>query len=183
MTIFQMELETDGGRDKPMDDIDLKLLASLARDAKQKYTDLAEELNMSAPSVHARVKKLEQSGYIKGYGIALDAGLLGLRVCAFVRVTTEGASCVDVCKYLKPLPEIEEAHSVAGEESLLLKVRTTDPAALSALLDRIRKVPGVRKTVTSVVLETRIDRPCSTLSLIEGAEYPAEEPSRVRHLA
>ncbi|HEY9714603.1 MAG TPA: Lrp/AsnC family transcriptional regulator [Chroococcales cyanobacterium] len=149
-----------------MDEIDLKLLASLSQDAKQKYTDLALELNMSAPSVHARVKKLEQTGLIKGYSIEVDPKLLGLNVCAFVRVTTEGASCEDVCKHLRPLHEIEEAHSVAGEECLLLKVRTKDPGALSALLDRIRKVPGVRKTVTSVVLETRFERPTSALSLL-----------------
>ena len=48
-----------------MDDIDLKLLALLQHDAKQKYADLAEVLNLSAPSVHARVKKMETSGIIE----------------------------------------------------------------------------------------------------------------------
>ena len=170
-----------------MDQIDLKLLACLAQDAKRKYSDLAKEFNMSAPSVHARVKKLEHLGYIKGFGVEVDTQLLGLHVCAFVRVTTDGASCSDVCVHLQPIPEIEEAHSVAGEECLLLKVRTTDPAALSALLDRIRKVPGIRKTVTSVVLETRIDRPASSLPLLESSTSRNHDPSlngtKVRHLA
>lgn len=157
-----------------MDDIDLKLLASLSEDAKQKYTDLAEILNMSAPSVHARVKKMEQNGLIAGYSIKVDTSQLGLKVLAFVRVTTEGIMCTDVCKYLMAMPEIEEAHSVAGEECLLLKVRTKDPSALSSLLDNIRKVPGVRKTVTSVVLETRIERAPSTASLVSNGKMQVD---------
>ena len=156
-----------------MDDIDLKLLGMLAKDSKQKYSDLADLLNMSAPSVHARVKKMEQNGLIRSYGIEVDTNLLGLKVCAFVRVTTEGAVCSDVCAILEHMPEIEEAHSVAGEECLLIKVRTTDPGALSDLLDRIRKIPGVRKTITSVVLQTRIDRSPSTVPL-QGAPATTE---------
>lgn len=141
-----------------MDDIDLKLLAFLKEDAKRKYSDLAEMLNLSGPSIHARVKKLEQSGVIHSYTINVDSSMLGAKLTAFVRVTTEGVSCTDIPKAFEPFPEVEELHSVAGEESLLLKVRTRDTASLDILLDRIRKIPGVRKTVTSIVLGTRIDR-------------------------
>lgn len=141
-----------------MDDIDLKLLASLKEDAKRKYSDLAELLNLSAPSVHARVKKLEQLGVIESYTINLNPKMLGAKLTAFVRVTTEGVSCTDIPASFEPFAEVEELHSVAGEESLLLKVRTRDTEALDVFLDRIRKIPGVRKTVTSIVLGTRIDR-------------------------
>jgi DNA-binding Lrp family transcriptional regulator len=141
-----------------MDDIDLKLLASLKEDAKRKYSDLADLLNLSAPSVHARVKKLEQLGVIESYTINLNPKMLGAKLTAFVRVTTEGVSCADIPASFEPYPEVEELHSVAGEESLLLKVRTRDTESLDILLDQIRKIPGVRKTVTSIVLGTRIDR-------------------------
>lgn len=141
-----------------MDDIDLKLLASLKEDAKRKYSDLADLLNLSAPSVHARVKKLEQLGVIESYTINLNSKMLGAKLTAFVRVTTEGVSCTDIPSSFVPYPEVEELHSVAGEESLLLKVRTKDTESLDVLLDQIRKIPGVRKTVTSIVLGTRIDR-------------------------
>lgn len=140
------------------DELDLKIIAALSDDSKQKYADLAELLKLSAPAVHARVKKLEQNGVIASYGIKLDAAKLGLKLCAFIRITTEGMTCGEMVRELKGLTEIEELHSVAGEECLLAKVRTTDSEALSALLDRIRKVPGVRKTITSVVLSTIIDR-------------------------
>ncbi|MBY0551393.1 MAG: Lrp/AsnC family transcriptional regulator [Candidatus Obscuribacterales bacterium] len=140
------------------DELDLKILAALSEDSKQKYSDLAELLKLSAPAVHARVKKLEQTGVIASYGIKMDTAKLGLKLCAFIRITTEGMTCGEMVCELKGMTEIEELHSVAGEECLLAKVRTPDSESLSALLDRIRKVPGVRKTITSVVLTTYIDR-------------------------
>ncbi len=140
-----------------MDDIDLKLLALLQHDAKQKYADLAEVLNLSAPSVHARVKKMETSGIIENYGVKLDSSKIGLKLCAFVRVTTEGIGS-ELGKSLHRFKEIEEVYSVAGEECLLLKVRTQDTSSLSEFLDELRRVKGVRKTITSIVLTTLLSR-------------------------
>lgn len=140
-----------------MDEIDLKLLALLQQDSKQKYADLATTLNLSAPSVHARVKKMEQSGIIEGYRVCVDSNKLGLKLCAFVRVTTEGIGS-ELGKTLFRFKEVEEVHCVAGEECLLLKVRTADTSSLSNLLDEIRRVKGVRKTITSIVLSTLLSR-------------------------
>lgn len=140
-----------------MDDIDLKLLALLQHDAKQKYADLAEVLNLSAPSVHARVKKMETSGIIENYGVKLDSSKIGLKLCAFVRVTTEGIGS-ELGKSLHRFKEIEEVYTVAGEECLLLKVRTQDTSSLSEFLDELRRVKGVRKTITSIVLTTLLSR-------------------------
>ena len=141
-----------------LDQIDEKLLALLKRDAKKKYSDLAQELDLSPPSVHARVKKLEQSGLIKSYNIDIDASMLGLKLCAFVRLTIEGSSCTDLCKALSGFPEVEEFYIVAGDECVLLKVRTTDTAALGSFLDTLRTITGVKKTITSVVLSVPLDR-------------------------
>jgi len=141
-----------------IDEIDQKLLVLLKKDAKKKYSELAEELNLSPPSVHARVKKLEQLGIIKSYSIDIDGALLGLRLCAFVRLTTEGASNKDLCESLGVFPEVEELYNVAGEECILLKVRTTDTTALGTFLDTLRTVRGIKKTITSVVLSVPLER-------------------------
>lgn len=141
-----------------MDEIDEKLLGLLKADSKTKYTDLAVILNLSAPSVHARVKKLEQSGVIAGYTIDIDASLLALSLCAFIRVTIEGIPATALAKALQTFPEVEDFYVMAGEECVLLKVRTKDTAELSLLLDRIRETKGVRKTITSVVLTTPFER-------------------------
>jgi DNA-binding Lrp family transcriptional regulator len=141
-----------------LDQTDEKLLALLQKDAKKKYTDLAQELDLSPPSVHARVKKLEQSGVIKAYNIDIDGAMLGLKLCAFVRLTTEGSSCSELSKALAIYPEVEEFYVVAGEECVLLKVRTTDTTALGQFLDTLRTIPAIKKTITSVVLSVPLDR-------------------------
>jgi len=141
-----------------IDQTDEKLLVLLKKDAKKKYSDLALELDLSPPSVHARVKKLEQSGVIKSYDIDIDGATLGLKLCAFVRLTTEGSSCAELCTALSVFPEVEEFYVVAGEESVLLKVRTTDTAALGQFLDTLRTIAAIKKTITSVILSVPLDR-------------------------
>jgi DNA-binding Lrp family transcriptional regulator len=60
---------------------------------------------------------------------------------------------------LAALPEIEEAHSVAGELCFLLKVRVADTNALLAFIERLREIEGIEQTQTTVVLKTQLDRP------------------------
>jgi len=60
---------------------------------------------------------------------------------------------------MEDFPEIEEVHSVAGELCLLLKVRVATTTDLLALVDRMRQIPGVEQTETTIVLKTQIDRP------------------------
>ena len=111
-------------------------------------------------AVHQRVRRLEQRGLITGYHAKLDARSLGLGLTAFVAITpTDATSPDDAPSLLEHLPEIEACHSVAGVESYLLKVRTSSPDALEALLRTIRQTADVT-TRTTVVLSTSYeDRP------------------------
>ena len=54
---------------------------------------------------------------------------------------------------------MEEVHSVAGDTSILLKVRTANSAALEGLLARIYDVPGVVTTRSYIVLSSQLERP------------------------
>ncbi|MGE5803975.1 MAG: Lrp/AsnC ligand binding domain-containing protein, partial [Gemmatimonadota bacterium] len=60
---------------------------------------------------------------------------------------------------LEKIPAIEECHSVAGRLSLVLKVRVAATADLLELTDRLRQIPGIEGTETTIVLKTQIDRP------------------------
>ena len=144
----------------PSADVDRALLAALARDGRASYTDLAERVGLSVSAVHQRVRRLEQRGLITGYHAKLDATSLGLGLTAFVAITpSDATSPDDAPSLLAHLPEIEACHSVAGVESYLLKVRTSSPDALEALLRTIRQTANVT-TRTTVVLSTSYeDRP------------------------
>ena len=119
-------------------------------------------MHLSAPAVHARVKKLEQSGAIRGYTIRVDPERIGKSVCAFIRVLLTGGMCDSVAESLAAMPEIEECFSVAGEDCILVKVRTATPLELQELLQRIGRLPGFGRTVTTIVLRTHFERamPC-----------------------
>lgn len=141
-----------------LDDVDLKILKFLSEDAKISFADLGSKVHLTGPAVHGRVKKMEKLGIIKNYSIHIDYEKIGLPVTAFVRLQTGKSSCSDVGKLLKKHVEIEECHSVAGEDDLMLKTRTKSPLALQNLLDKMRTEGLSIKSVSILVLETHFER-------------------------
>ena len=136
------------------DELDRLVLRRLAEDGRRSFTDLAKDTGLSTSAVHQRVRRLEQRGAITGYTATVDPLLVGLPLTAFVSVTPIDAGAPDDApERLAHLPAIEACHSVAGEESYILKVRVRDPGELEALLQEIRAAAGVR-TRTTVVLST-----------------------------
>lgn len=118
------------------------------------YTNLGKATGLSTSAVHQRVRRLEQRGVIRGYGAILDPNAVGLPLTAFISIKPIDPSAPDDApERLAELAEIEACHSVAGEESYILKVRVPTPADLEALLATIRAKAGV-STRTSIVLST-----------------------------
>jgi Lrp/AsnC family leucine-responsive transcriptional regulator len=137
-----------------LDDVDRQVLRLLAEDGRRSYTDLAKDTGLSTSAVHQRVRRLEQRGAITGYAAQVDPVAAGLPLTAFVSVTPiDPAAPDDAPERLAHLPAIEACHSVAGDESYILKVRVSDPGALESLLQDIRAAAQVR-TRTTVVLST-----------------------------
>jgi Lrp/AsnC family leucine-responsive transcriptional regulator len=137
-----------------LDEVDQQILRLLTEDGRRSYTELAKETGLSTSAVHQRVRRLEQRGTITGYSATVDPLAVGLPLTAFVSVTPiDPAAPDDAPERLAHLTAIESCHSVAGDESYILKVRVSDPGALEALLQDIRAAAGVR-TRTTVVLST-----------------------------
>ena len=137
-----------------LDDLDRALLRLLATDGRRSYTDLAKETGLSTSAAHQRVRRLEQRGVLRGYAARIDPTAAGLPLSAFVSITPiDPAAPDDAPERLQHLEAIEACHSVAGEESYILKVRVAGPGDLELLLQEIRAAAGVR-TRTTVVLST-----------------------------
>jgi Lrp/AsnC family leucine-responsive transcriptional regulator len=145
---------------EPLDAVDRRLVRELTADGRASFTDLAERVGLSVSAAHQRVRRLEQRGVIRGYGARVDPDALGLPLTAFVSVKPiDPAQPDDVPDRLADLLAIEACHSVAGEESYILKVRVSGPGQLETLLQEIRAKAGV-STRTTVVLSTPYeDRP------------------------
>jgi len=118
------------------------------------FTELARETGLSVSAVHQRVRRLEKRGVIRGFAAILDHEEIGLPITAFVSIKPiDPAAPDDAPDKLAHLAAIEACHSVAGDESYILKVRVAAPGDLEDLLQQIRAAANV-STRTTVVLST-----------------------------
>jgi Lrp/AsnC family transcriptional regulator, leucine-responsive regulatory protein len=137
-----------------VEDLDRAIVRLLVNDGRMSYTDLGKATGLSTSAVHQRVRRLEQRGVIRGYAAVVDPVAVGLPLTAFVSVKpTDPSAADDAPERLADLPELEACHSVAGDESYILKVRVATPADLETLLGVIRAKANV-STRTTVVLST-----------------------------
>jgi len=145
------------GRDATVhrvEDLDRRIVALLAADGRMSYTDLGRETGLSTSAVHQRVRRLEQRGVIRGYAAVVDAEALGLGLTAFISIKPIDPSAPDDAPdRLSDVAAIEACHSVAGDESYILKVRVQGPGELESLLATIRSRANV-STRTTIVLST-----------------------------
>jgi Lrp/AsnC family transcriptional regulator, leucine-responsive regulatory protein len=137
-----------------VEEIDRRIVTLLSADGRMSFTELAKRTGLSVSAAHQRVRRLEQSGVIRGYVALCDADEIGLPLTAFISITPFDTSAPDdVPVRLEQIGAIEACHSVAGDENYILKVRVASPAALEDLLQEIRTVAGV-STRTTIVLST-----------------------------
>jgi Lrp/AsnC family leucine-responsive transcriptional regulator len=141
-----------------LDAVDRRLLAALQKDGRAPVARLAEQVGLSAPPVHERLRRLEASGVIARYTALLDPARLGFGMTVYVAVTLalhrEGA----VRRFraaVQAVPEILECHHTTGTADFLLRVVVHDTAAYEHLvLNTLTRLPGVERLSSSVVLST-----------------------------
>lgn len=141
-----------------LDDVDRKILSLLKKDSRLQYAEIGKKVNLSAPAVHARVKKMEANNVIRHYTIDINPDAMEADLCAFVRIGKSRGTSAQVAQHLTKIRQIEECHGVAGEDCLMIKLRVGSTQELSKLIDHIREIEGIERTLTVVVLETHFER-------------------------
>ena len=138
------------------DDTDRRILGLLQEDARIPAAEIGRRIGLASSAVHARIRKLEESGHISGYETHLNPKKMGYSLVSFVRVQTgPGAKAPEITRALCELPEVQEVHRVVGEDCFFVKVRVRDTEALADLLDhRVQRIPNVASTKTTIVLTT-----------------------------
>jgi Lrp/AsnC family transcriptional regulator, leucine-responsive regulatory protein len=139
-----------------IDATDRKILVHLQENARIPAAEIARSIGLAPSAVHHRIRKLEDSGVIRGYETRLDARMLDRGLVSFVRVRTgEEAKAPEIIRALVALPEVQEVHRVVGEDCFFVKVRVRDTEALADLLDRrLQRITNVASTHTTIVLTT-----------------------------
>lgn len=161
--------------DADLDFIDLKILDILQQDGRASHSAIAEAVGLSQPSVHERVKKLEQRGVIKGYAAIVDPEALGQDVLAYISVRLNDYKPDDIAGAVEGIPQVLEAHHIAGEECFIVKVRCRTNKELQDILQRIWQAGPVTGSKTTIAF--------ATFKETTALAIPAGKPERERRSA
>jgi len=138
-----------------IDDLDRKILDFLQKDGRMAASHIADELDISIPTVTDRIKKLSESGVIKGFQVTLDPKLLGLDVSAIITVISESSEHYkEVIQAARNTPEVVQCYSTTGKGSHILIIVAKNSQALEELLRKIQNWPGVSRTETQVIISS-----------------------------
>ena len=139
-----------------LDELDRQILMELQGNARIANAELARRLNLSPPAVHARVRRLEEQGYIHGYVALLDRERLGFDMLCFIQISLQLHQIEQVNHFrttIQQIPEVLECHHVTGEYDYLLKVAIRNRQDLERfVVHRLTPAPGVARIHTSLVL-------------------------------
>lgn len=139
-----------------MDAVDRQLVDALRANARASWAELGRQIGLSGPSVQERVRRLEERGVIAGYRTVVSPPQVDLGVSALIGlIQGDDVESEDVAEQLRQVAEVEDCWYVAGEENFVVKVRARDVAALEVVVAKLRRLPGVSRTRTTVVLSTR----------------------------
>jgi len=138
-----------------LDETDLKILRSLQKKGRKKRNEIAEEVQLSIPSVSERLNKMEDKGIIEGYYAKLNRKAFNYDIMAFILVMMDTSKHYKILiSKVEKMPEILECHAVLGEGSHLLKALVKNTEALEKVLSEIQSWQGVTGTKTTYVLST-----------------------------
>ena len=152
--MYQLDRENDQVAE---DRFDRAILTALAEDGRMTVTDLAKRIGLSKSPTQARLKRLENKGVILGYRALIDPIRMGLDHVAFVevRLTDTREKALDAFnKAAAKIPEIEQAHLIAGNFDYLMKIRTKSMKHYRRVLaEKISTLPHVSNTSTYVAMQ------------------------------
>jgi DNA-binding Lrp family transcriptional regulator len=144
------------GQSQQLDERDRLLLQLLQENSRMSNAELARQLQLTAPGLQKRLKKLEDNGFIDRYVTLVNREALGFDLLCFAQITLahHQPECVgQFCERVQGLPEVLECHHLTGEFDYLLKVIAPDRQRLEQLIsETITQIPGVDKVRTNIVL-------------------------------
>ena len=141
-----------------LDEVDQQILDMLIENTRIPFTDIAKKLNISAGTVHVRVKKMEESGIIIGSSLTLDYTKLGYSFIAYVGVFINKTSQTKfVLERIKDIPYITVAHITTGKFNIFCKIRAQDTDHAKNIIFQLDDIEGVYRTETMISLDESLN--------------------------
>ena len=137
-----------------VDDINLAILDLLQVDGRMSYRDLGQQVGLTAPAVTERVRRLQESGVIKGYRANVDYEALGFPLLCVIRLNaSRDAKGID--EVIASMPEVIEANRVTGSESHVIRARVRSTQHLEEILQQLGDYGD---SITNIVTSSPVPR-------------------------
>jgi DNA-binding Lrp family transcriptional regulator len=155
-----------------IDDKDIAILALLQENSKLTAKQIAKKVNSPITTVFAKIKRMEELGIIKEYRAILDPEKIGSTTAAFILASVSYRTKGDnspvsqrvVAEEISKFQEVQEIHIITGDWDLLIKLRTLSVDAIGKfVVDKLRLINGLEKTLTCMIFETLKDTTKITL--------------------
>lgn len=137
-----------------MDILDERLVTLLRHNGRRSISDLAIETETSRATVRSHIEKMENDGTIIGYTVILRADAMEAAIRGIMMIEIEGHVTDRVIRTLGGFPEISEIHTTNGRWDLIVELNAATLSDFDAVLRRIRLVPGITGSETSILLST-----------------------------
>ena len=138
-----------------MDELDLKIIQILSKDADITTTAIKKGINLSIPAINKRIQTLKEKGMIKQFTVLTDGKKVGKPITAYVFVVLESSSYVEpLIKYINTDVDILECSAITGEYDCLLKICAESIEKLDEKVMYLKKYKGIIKTNTMLSLNT-----------------------------
>ncbi|THF49286.1 Lrp/AsnC family transcriptional regulator [Allorhizobium terrae] len=141
-----------------LNDKDRELLALLSENSRMPVATLAKKLGLSRTTVQARIERLEAQGVIAGYGVRLSDRYASSLIRAHILITIAPKALSQVVSALERLKPVTALHSVSGNFDLIALLAAPSITELDQAIDEIGTIDGVERTLSSIILSTRISR-------------------------
>jgi DNA-binding Lrp family transcriptional regulator len=140
-----------------MNDLDASIIALLKRNARMSVTQMAHELGASRVTIDAHIKKMEQSGVIAGYTVTLGAEEFQQNVSGWILINIDANKEEAAIRKLSGMPEIARLFTTTGRWDLAVEIQTQTLETFDTAISRLRQIPGIKETDTSLLLSSRRD--------------------------
>ena len=133
-----------------LSEIDISILEILQGDGRASYSAIARKLGIAESTIRYRVEKLKKSGVITGFQAHLNPRRVGLGITAIALIKVNATEIVDASETLSIFEESHHLFRTTGSYDLVSVVHARDIAHLNDLIERIKKIPGVREASVEV---------------------------------
>jgi len=137
-----------------LDQTDVKILENLLRDGRLSGRQMARKIGVSVGTVIAKIRRMEQSGLIKGYSAILDHERLGYELTVVTEITVSKGKLLEMEKEIGKNPNVCAVYDVTGSIDAIAVAKFKNRKELSEFTKGLLAMPFIERTDTHVVLTT-----------------------------